>query len=246
MANVINTRLIGVEWVVDYAKSSYRPTPLTNSGNNAAGFYQTLAITGIKRFNYGNQHAWDQDLEFDFSNNDPALRPAFPYGESNNYAEKVDILYFCGHGKPEAMLFGEPGHDNLQAHHNEMQLGVRKVLKWLVADACQVLQQNFVITRWGHVFKGLRYLLGFHGDSRNVHNRGEAFARQLNLGLPLKVAWELACEETEGVNAPWAYLHRGHPGGPVANDKWTVRSLPEDTDPPNQFTYLRNQHAAIL
>lgn len=243
MATVSNTKLIGVEWVVDYQKSTFRPTPLPNSGYNAVGFYDTLA--GTKQFKYGDNLAWDQDVEFDFRRLDPGDQPPLPFGDAQNYVEKVDIFYFCGHGKPEALVYGEPGHDNQEAHHNEMLLGVGGVLKWFVADACRVLQHDFVITRWGHVFKGLRYLLGFHGDCRNIHDRGSEFAKHLNRGLSLKTAWELACEIHGEYDAPWAYLHRGLPNGPVANDTWTASALPADTDPASEFTYLRNDTAAI-
>ena len=49
---------IGIEWANLYHG---RATDLKNNDDNAQGFYNTLQ--GVRRFQYGDDLAWDQDLE---------------------------------------------------------------------------------------------------------------------------------------------------------------------------------------
>lgn len=49
---------IGVEWVRQYNGLANN---LTNTKAQAEGFYNTLS--GVRRFNWGDDLAWDQDFE---------------------------------------------------------------------------------------------------------------------------------------------------------------------------------------
>lgn len=251
-----NTRIFGAEWVNNYIHPFVpRRTNLLHSHQNAQGFYDRLTGTGA--FIYGDQWAWDQDVEHMFSASELAAAdppPLYPYGEGSSYAEKVDLLFFSGHGTQDGLLFGVPSNDNGEAKYDEVLLGLGGKLKWFVVDACKVLEETGVIFRWGRVFKGLRIMLGFHGNCRDVSDRGLRFANYLK-GVPsssavgtastalsgetIRHAWELACMETEiTVANSWAYLHIGGDSSPVRNDKWTDDTVNQVTS--NDFTYVRN------
>lgn len=246
MASILNTRLFGAEWVNDYTHPfNPRRTNLLRSFQNANGFCQSLS--GTRRFFYGDQWAWDQDLEQNFSGTGGGSTLQ-PFGDDTSYAEKVDLFFFTGHGTQDGLLYGVPYHDNGEARYDEMELGQGGVLKWLVVDACKVLEATGVIFRWGRIFKGLRYMLGFHGECRDVADRGTRFAQHLNpqggstSGETLWRAWELAGLETEAAaDLSCACLRAGNAQSVLQNDRWTDASLPADTSSlPTDFVYLRH------
>ncbi len=252
---MLNTRIFGAEWVNNY-NHPFVPqrTNLLHCQQNAQGFFNQLSGTGD--FIYGDKWAWDQDIEHFFSASELAAAdppPQYPFGDGASYAEKVDLLFFSGHGTPDGLLFGVPSKDNGEARYDEMLLGLGGKLKWFVMDACKVLEETGVKFRWGRVFKGLRIMLGFHGNCRDVPDRGLRFANYLK-GVPstasqnastatsgetIRHAWELACMETEITIAnSWAYLHVGGTNSAVRNDKWTDNAVNQVTS--NEFTYVRN------
>ncbi len=242
MATIPNTRIFGAEWVNDYSHPfSPRRTSLLHSYQNASGFCNTLI--GTKRFIFGDQLAWDQDLEQNFTTANPST--VLPFGDDTSYAEKVDMFYFSGHGTQDGLLYGVPNHDNGEARYDEMELGQGGVLKWLVVDACKVLEEIGVIYRWSRIFKGLRYMLGFHGECRDVGDRGWRFAQHLNrvgaVGETIGHAWELACLETEATaDLSYAYLRAGNPNSVIRNDRWTDNVLPSDTSSQKtDYTHVR-------
>jgi hypothetical protein len=233
MPNTVpNTRLVGAEWVNDYSYPFVpRRTNLVRSGQNALGFYNS--IHGIKSFIYGDSQSWDQDIE------ERLPGTPFPSGEDDRYVEKVDIFFFSGHGNQDGLYFGVPDYDNGEARYDEIQLGRRGVIKWLVADACRLLEHVGVKFRWRDAFKGLRYILGFDGDSTDVQDRGWRFAGYLNSGETFARAWEIACLETGDYK--WAYLRAGDDNSIVAEDKWMASELPtDDSSPLGALTYKRN------
>ncbi|MFN0034354.1 MAG: DUF6345 domain-containing protein [Saprospiraceae bacterium] len=251
-----NTKLIGAEWVNNY---SYPFSPkrinLTRCGQDAHGFCNTLL--GTRRFIYGDGMAWDQDFE------QLGASTNHPYGDDATYAETVDILFFAGHGTQDGLLFGMPNHDNGEVKYDEVQLGQGGVIKWFIADTCKVLEDTVppgaAAFRWGRAFKGLRYLLGFHGDCRDRADRGWRFANHLNgvstselqpdgsiitvrVGERIRYAWELACIETEDLaSLSCAFLRAGNATSVIHNDRWTDDAVePDEVSLPTDFTYWRN------
>lgn len=257
MAQIRNTKVIGAEWVNNYNHPFIpKRSNLLRCYQNVKGFYNTL--TGIRRFIYGDGQAWDQDIEQNFNSLQPP--PANPNGDDDSYAEKVDILYFAGHGTQDGLLYGVPDYDNGEARYDEMQLGQGGIIKWFVADTCKLLEESGVQYRWRNLFKGLRYVLGFHGDCRDVGDRGWRFASHLN-GVPTNQAtagaasaalsgetiwhaWQLACLETEALaDLTCAYLRAGGTNSVIHNDRWTDVLL--ETDASALLTYWRNVPPAI-
>lgn len=246
---VPNTRLFGVEWVNIYSNVSFSParSNLTYCEQNAMKFYTKLS--GFGKFHYGNNLAWDKDFEQDLT----STSAANPAGFDNFVAETADMVYFSGHGTQDSMLFGVLGNDNGEAAYDELQLGQKGILKWLVVDACRFLESIGAPVRLGPRFQGLRYMLGFNGDCRNTADRGMAFATQLN-GTPASnavaaipgekiwYAWYLACVQTEGATNPgFACLRTGDANSVVHNDRWTDDNLQIDTGniSNTNFTYFK-------
>ncbi|GEM_PF-3335191 len=263
MPNLIpNLRKVGAEWVNNY---SYPFTPrrssLTYCSQNANEFFNILTLTQgatPPSFIYGDGNAWDRDFEQAFDLLDSAAPPAFLSGDDDLYAEKVDILFFSGHGNQDGLLFGVPNKDNGEAKYDEIQLGQGGKLKWFAIDACKVLEESASgasAFRWGRIFKGLRQLLSFHKDCRDVPNRGKIFAQYLKgvhpnqiqfgttlVGETISRSWELACIETSTTSElAWAHLRRGNANSIIKNDRWTDDSVLEDTASlPTDFTYARH------
>lgn len=263
-----NTKIVGAEWVNDYDYPFVpRRSSLQRCHQNAIDFRTILSLSQGSNppgFIYGDDQAWDQDFEQNFANTseieDAFAPPAFTEGDDDRFAETVDILFFSGHGTQDGLLFGVPGRDNGEAKYDEIMLGQKGKLKWFAADACRVLEdleppnEGAAAFRWGSAFRGLRYLLSFHKDCRDVINRGKVFAQylkgthpsqlQLNtiVGETISRAWELACIETEdAATLTWAHLRPGDQHSVIRNDRWTDNSVPKDeTSPPRVFTYTRH------
>jgi len=256
-----NQRKKGILWANTYASL----TPLNNSGMCAEDFYNTLVGTAV--FNHGDATALlpavDTDIQqrsiWSVPENGPPV--FYPPGNDDQWAETVDILYFCGHGDPSGIHFSRRGSDDYSdemARYEDIKLGDQKQIKWLIFDACQVLENktqngvNSVFNRWTQAFQpngSLRYILGFHTTSKNDNVRGKYFAQKLNpvpggtKGELIRIAWQYACEITD--YAEWAILRVGDANSPIADDYWadTTTPLPDVPDVPvggtQQFTYQK-------
>jgi hypothetical protein len=202
---------IGIEWINKYHG---RAKDLKNRHNCARGFYNELS--GVRQFEYGNDWAWDQDFE-------QSGVGAPSTGTDSFYADKVDIVYFAGHGSSTGPFFGRADKDDGTAKYSEIQLG-DKSCNWIIFDACSVLAYDggSVFTRWKRTFKGLHYILGFGSTAYDRDDRGKKFAKYLNAGYTVRNAWKKACQETEGSGVTWAYLRADKVGGgtDTYNDHW--------------------------
>jgi hypothetical protein len=197
----------GIEWVNNYHG---RASDLSNNDNNAQGFFNKL--DGTKDFEFGDDLAWDQDFE-QSGVGSPST------GTDTSFVDKVDIVFFSGHGSASGWLFGVANHDDGKTKPSELGLGDSNI-EWLAVDACQVLDFNNVFTRLRGAFKGLHYILGFHTICHDVKDRGEKFAQKLNQGQLVKNAWINACAETEGSSTECAYLRADSSGTDTFNDHW--------------------------
>ena len=257
-------------WVQQYSGL----VSLPNSSPCAEDFYSTLLPQGssFNGFRHGDSvslaKAHDTDIQELQSRTVNGQQVVDIQGEDQKWAEKVDMLYFCGHGDPSQLYFGEGNpfdHDDV-AHYDEVKLG-DQALKWLVLDACRVLDNApngfggwTIFNRWAKAFKpggGLRYILGFHTTCKNDNFRGRYFAEYLNPipggstdGELIRIAWQYACEETEPWASQWALLRVGDNTFAIANDKWTDTNLQDVPTIPSgrtqKFTYQKRIGPEIL
>lgn len=219
--------MIAIEWVKKYHG---RASNLSNTQAQAEGFYNTLS--GTRRFNWGDDLAWDQDFE-EQGVGSPGS------GTDRTWVDSVDFVFFSGHGSTGGPLFGVTT-DNGVAAPTEVRWG-NQDLEWIALDACNVLERDGVFDRWGWpVFRGLHYILGFHTTTGDESKRGRYLAENLNDGLPVREAWIRACQETEGSDVEWAYLRADAPGTNTFADHWHGKGF-VSADPTNPTTlfYLR-------
>ncbi len=236
---------IGIVWVKDYLGSQ---PYLQNSGFNAEGLLNRL-IPAPRPADFGFERGDSAARAIQLQQNSNPPVPLTQRTPETDMVEQVDMLYFSGHGAEDRLMFGSNLPDNKVAMNDEMELGEAGRTKWLIADACRLLStaNGNVRLRWGKIFHGLRYLIGFHGDCTDVHNRGEFFAFHLQQGDTIRHAWELACEESETNDrtkpnkyTTWAYLRIGDGQSDVQHDRWTDTVFMTPTDDPRRFTYVRN------
>jgi len=220
---------IGIEWANKYHG---RANELKNNDDNARGFYNTLS--GVRRFEYGDDLAWDRDFEEGGVGNPSA-------GTDQLYADDVDIVFYSGHGSISGAFFGVTSFDDGEAKPTELRLGNRDC-EWVVFDACQVLERDNlnVFDRLGPAFAGLHYMLGFDTICGDSSDRGKKFAERLNDGWSIRDAWIRACTETEGSNRNWAYLRADATGTDTFNDHWHGKGFVSgDPVNPTARLYLR-------
>lgn len=220
---------IGIEWA---NKFHGRASDLKNNDDNARGFYNTLQ--GVRRFEYGDDLAWDQDFEESGVGSPSA-------GTDQTYADDVDIVFYSGHGSIAGGFFGVANRDDGMASPSELRLGNRDC-EWVIFDACEVLQRDNlnVFNRCGGVFAGLHYMLGFDTICGDSSDRGQKFAERLNSGWSVRDAWIRACIETEGSATQWAYMRADAPGTDTFNDHWWGKGfVSSDPTNPTNFFYLR-------
>jgi hypothetical protein len=218
---------VGVEWVKQYHGIAGN---LTNTKPQAEGFYNTLSAT--KRFNWGDDLAWDQDFE-------QSGVGAPPAGTDSTWVDDVDFVFFSGHGSPGGFLFGV-NIDDHTVKPTEVRWGDRQ-LEWIALDACNVLERDGVFDRWGWpVFKGLHVMLGFHTVTGDEPDRGHLLAAYLNAGWTVRQAWIRCCQDTEGSSTEWAYLRADAAGTDTYNDHWWGAG-PTSNDPftPTTLFYAR-------
>ena len=218
---------VGVEWVKAYHGIAGN---LTNTKPQAEGFYNGLSAT--RRFNWGDDWAWDQDFEQSGVGSPPA-------GTDSTWVDDVDFVFFSGHGAPGGFLFGVNTDDH-QVKPTEVRWGDRQ-LEWIALDACNVLERDGVFDRWGWpVFKGLHYILGFHTVTGDEPDRGWLLAMYLNAGWTVRQAWIRCCQDTEGSSREWAYLRADAAGTDTYNDHWWgAGTTSNDPFSPTSLFYAR-------
>jgi hypothetical protein len=225
------TGLIAIEWVREYNGRLGNPV---NTQTNAEGFYNTLNAT--QKFAHGDNKA--QDKHFEQSG---AGAPVA--GSDKSKVEKVDMAYFAGHGSSLGFDFGVL-QDDARAKPAEIRLGDGR-LKWLAINACDVLFHNdtpsfpSIIDRWGQIFTGLRYILGFATLTSDEPDRGQIFAEYLNSGETIADAWMKACQDTEASFTTWAYLRADGNGVTTDQDTWVdLANIRTKPNPPSLIHYV--------
>ena len=217
---------VGIEWVQAYGGTAN----LSNTKAQSEGFYNT--ISGVRRFNFGDSLAWDQDFE-------QQGRGTPSTGTDTTWADNVDMVFFSGHGYSGGFNFARQLDDKV-AKSTEIVWGDGD-LEFVALDACEVLQEQGVFDRWGWpVFQGLHVLCGFHSLTGDEPHRGRIFAQYLNAGRTVRDAWIRACQDTEGSSTQWAYLRADAPGVNTYTDHWWGKgSVAGDPDSPTTLYYAR-------
>ncbi len=218
---------IGIEWVQEY---NGLQGDLINTKAQAEGFYNTLS--GVRKFAWGDDLAWDQDFE-EAGQGSPAA------GTDRTWADNVDAVFFSGHGSPGAFYFGRSIDDAL-AKNTEAYWGDWD-LEFIALDACNVLERDGVFDRWGWpVFHGLHLMLGFHTTTGDEPHRGRVFAQYLNAGYTVREAWIRAAQDTEGSDTEWAYLRADGSGiSTYADHWWGQGDVANDPRTPTTLFYAR-------
>lgn len=218
---------VGIEWVQKYNGLQGN---LSNTKAQAEGFYNT--ISGTRRFNWGDDLAWDEDFEQSGKGSPTA-------GTDTVWADDVDFVFFSGHGSPSGFLFGVK-RDDAKAKPTEITWGDRE-LEWIALDACNVLERDGVFDRWGWpVFAGLHMILGFHTTTGDEPDRGRLLAQYLNAGWTVREAWIRCCQDTEDSDTWWAYLRADAAGTDTYNDHWWGKgAVSADPVNPSSLSYAR-------
>jgi hypothetical protein len=204
MGKRANRRKIGIAWI-----QLYRCSTLLQTKEQARGLYRTLR--GKRSFELKN----DEVTDADFVNPNGPCR-----------IDYVDLFYFSGHGGSS----GPKLSDESSIQFERASWG--GVLKWMVFDACGVLNHTpNILKLWTKPFCGLRLLLGFNSEASNETSRGRYFAEYLNAGFPVHEAWTYACQETEyDTGRSWAYVRVVAVGGRTSyDDRWTDDTSDSDT-----------------
>ena len=187
---------------------------------NVDQFYKKMGQYGwSKTLRWKDDWAWESDFE-------DSTRGGYDYVE----ADSVDLVYFCGHGYQNGILFGTNRNTikyNYAAANVEVKWGDQD-MEWIVLDSCHVLQYKssdgrYVWQRWDDpngypehsaltIHAGLHVMIGWDsvaGDYWNwehgAESRGGLFADKIHFYPHPSVwtAWNLATKQAK----PWWDWH---------------------------------------
>jgi hypothetical protein len=119
-------------------------------------------------------------------------------GESLQWIDSVDLVYFTGHGTIQSTaLTLASTDDNCHVWYAYMRLGVQS-LRWLVLDLCDGVSDDIdVMKTWwtptrgdsGHLNQALHVLCTFAGVNYLDIERGSNFVNAIAAGTPISKAW---------------------------------------------------------
>jgi hypothetical protein len=118
----------------------------------------------------------------------------YHFDENNDdYVDDVDLVYFCGQGKPQVIEFrGMSDHydETCQLTPDEVELEWGdKDLEWVIFNSAQTMSSG---SQWAVAFNGLHGIMGFSAlMSQELHG-----LRYYNSGMPAFMEWlalNLAC-----------------------------------------------------
>ncbi|MBN1640901.1 MAG: hypothetical protein JXA09_06675 [Anaerolineae bacterium] len=190
---------VGVYYVADYPGTS---SDLPNAWSNGWGLYNTLrgagwcGSTGMDCFIWYNANAWEED----FKRHD--------WGGTNNYwVDKVDLVFYEGHGNPGLFTFKTPygncTHDDSYLTYSDARLSWGDGdLEYMALLSCSVLADSHELD-WVWTMNHLHLLMGFETTAYDVYGFGTKFAQYINAGYRFSLAWMKACDQKQptGVRA---------------------------------------------
>lgn len=163
---------------------------LDHSAANVDGLLKRFKASGVeKRFNWGDQRAWEIDFK------DPALG-----GQDASFADSVDLTFYTGHANGVGLMFCSSMSDRF-LHFSEAHWG-NSNMEWMVVAACGPLQDDGGAWRfrWSGVFDGLHLLLGYATESFDDTTEGAMFAGYAlddASPAPLRQAWATTAIEVQ-------------------------------------------------
>ena len=172
---------------------------LPNSQANVTGFYNTLryhpwTIFGLPRwcnfsgqdcYIYGNSSVWEDDF----------------VDNNNNYIDKVDVVFYEGHGWPGGFTVRAPDDEYVQ--HGEVQgLWGNGDLEWMFLLSCSVIADESRPS-WYGAMAGMHGIAGFRNTAYDVSGFGASVATNIVFGYSYKDSWFKSCDtkQPSGVQA---------------------------------------------
>jgi len=208
----VNAVESGWEAVSDYSALGWNNLPATiPEGQKFESAINTYGGSNwSNRFGYKDNSAWESDFK------DPNFN-----GSDDNYADKIDLVLFAGHGNKDGFYFNSSNDDH-QLRYSDAKWGNNNNLEWIIIDACEVLNNSDgrIGNRWANsnVFSRLHYILGYSSTTSDVDTRGEDFIKYgMNYDWKVSDSWWKATTISEnGTTA--AYLYAEDSNSNVAND----------------------------
>jgi hypothetical protein len=172
-----------------------------------------------------------------------------PGGESLQWIDSVDLMYFVGHGTLQSTALSLASTDgHCHVWYDYMRLGVQS-LRWLVLDLCDGVSDDIdVLKTWckptrgdsGHPNQTLHVLCTFAGvEYPNNIERGANFISAIAVGTPISSAWldaafepgmkpiaiAFGSDDADALNRLNTETLRNAPSGPVSSNslQWFCR-----------------------
>lgn len=141
--------------------------------NSSNGFRNVMNAKGhTKSFDWRGDNAWESDFKRTSNG-----------GHDDQYADKVDIAYYTGHGSPNSFTFENTTQDDGSITPNDARWGDNYNLEWMNLESCQVLRNvdgnHDYFQRWASAFDGLHVLNGFDTNAQCNSSTGGRFAEYL-------------------------------------------------------------------
>ncbi|WP_437496306.1 DUF6345 domain-containing protein [Sorangium sp. So ce1099] len=205
---------------------------LDHSAANVDGLLKSFEAGGVeKRFNWGDQRAWEIDFK------DPRLG-----GQDASFADSVDLTFYTGHANGVGFVFCSAMSDRF-LHFSDAHWG-NSNLEWMVVAACGPLQDDAGAWRfrWSSAFEGLHLLLGYATESFDDTTEGSMFADYLlddASPTSIRQAWSTTAIEVQPDDEViYAVMGAYGPGwtlpnyddhfwgkGPVGPDLWGAQKI---------------------
>ncbi len=174
---------VGIEWVVNY---DWPSDDLPNADDDARGFYNTLGSNGwTKRFDYGDSST--QVYHWTYSND-------------LNYVDKVDAVYFSGHGAPTLIKLGTWPDRHVAFY--DCSWGDYD-LEWVFLHGCYTTYLPAAFKQSPHwALNGAHLISGFTTTAYNYAEDGGNVASRLVNSQKVRIAWYLGVDvkQPSGVN----------------------------------------------
>lgn len=181
-------REVGAYWQ-DYYDSGEGDLP--NAQGNVMGFYNTLRYhpwtwlgfprwcnySGHDCYSWGNSAVWEDDF----------------VDNNNSWVDKVDLVFYEGHGWPGGFTVRPPDDYYVQVGEVDDRRWGNVDLEYMFLLSCSVLAAENEAA-WSRSMGGLHLLGGFANTAYDVGGFGNKFATQIIFGYNYKDAWFTTCD----------------------------------------------------
>ncbi len=159
--------------------------------SEASNLYNRLRNCGWNgRFLYSTSLAWEEDFKRSAAG-----------GTESSYLDRVDLMFYVGHGSPSGFTFDPPYHDdNILTPSDCNYAWGDGDNEWVALTSCQVLADSNR-SSWAACMKGTHLILGFVSNASafmGTSTQGYRFADNLCNGWTVTGAWFKACDNQPG------------------------------------------------